>query len=95
MTVKTFVDRGNGYAELVEAFPTLTDFRCAWLGDPHRLVVTGRRGVYFARKIDGTIITAANDMGIAPIPDMPVIVGKEKDGNTWHIVRALYKEEPK
>lgn len=83
------IDRGNGYAQLVEEFPALTDFRPAWLGDYHRLVVTGQQGVYFARQIDGQIITAVNDLLIAPMPDMPVIVGREKTAaGAWHIVRA-------
>jgi len=92
MNLRTIaVDRGNGYAELVEEFPTLTDFRPAWLGDYHRLVVTQQQGLYFARQINGRILIAVNDLLVAPIPDMPVIIGKTNDGK-WHIVRALERK---
>jgi len=88
------IDRGNGYAELVEEYPTLTDFRPAWLGDYHRLVVTGQPGAYFARQIDGQILVVINDMAIAPVPDLPVIIGKDKaSSGRWHIVRALQRSQ--
>ncbi len=83
------IDLGNGYAELVEQYPTLTDFRPAWLGDLHRQVVANRQDLYYARRIDGELLVAVNDLTVPPIPDLPVIIGKDKrDGGLWHIVRA-------
>jgi hypothetical protein len=81
------LDRGNGYAELVEQYPTLTDFRPAWLGDLHRQVTANRQDLYYVRRVDGVLLVVVNDLGVPPIPDLPVIVGQSQDG-AWHIVRA-------
>ena len=88
MNLRTIaLDRGNGYAELVEEYPELRDFKPAWLGDYSRQVATGHPSVYFARRITGQIFVAVNDLRVPAVPDLPVIVGQSKDG-TWHIVRA-------
>lgn len=84
------IDRGNGYAQLVEEYPELTDFKPAWLGDYVRQMVTSRQGFYFARRITGEVFAVANDMGIPPIPDLPVIAGQSRDC-VWHILRALQR----
>jgi hypothetical protein len=86
-TQATAIDLGNGYAQLVEEYPELHDFKPAWLGDYNRQVATARPGVYFARRITGQVFAVVNDLHIPAIPDLPVIVGQSQDG-TWHILRA-------
>lgn len=86
---RKILDRGNGYAELVEEFPDLEHFQTVRLGDRERLVVTGESGIYFAWQMNGKIIRVINDARVPPIPDLLVIVGEEKAlAGAWHICRV-------